>query len=1272
MQTDARVYAGQGTIDAWELLDGVPVPMALLSRRDFQVCHANEQMLQYAADPKVFAHLRSLADRFVNASSSKSHSVQTRFPGKPGEWVVGLRKMSGANGQEFVLVSVTSVQKNATDRSNSKYTAALLPDQLIDMADSMPQLVWMADISGRTFYYNTRAAEFDGFTVSEDGTWNWQAIPHPDDLQRTAAAWQEAVMTGQTYEIQHRLRLKSGEYKWYLSRAMPSHDADGKILIWYGTATDIDLVKTAEAKLRESELRFRSLAENSPDCISRHAPDGRFLYASPAVENLFSITPVHLIGKSWRDAGCDQDTAAFFEQQIEICVHKRSAQSAEFHSVGLARHLLVRTVPELNQAGAVESVLALTTDITKRKREEARLLYLAALVENIADAVIGTDEEHRIIWWNRVAEEIYGWKQEEVLGKYARDVLHNEFNQDDQNQWKESFDKTGYWRGLVTQRTKNGERIQVLVSVSSVRDESGKVIGGVGINRDISEHKRAEQELVAIKEQFEQTFANIPAGVLLIDEDNRVRFINQEARRIFGAREEEPFKFTDGNLFSCMAPAHDLYTDYHVPLKDADNPVSIVRSSGKPISMMIKRVSRDDARAEWYLTNCSPITDPARRVEMVLVVMTDLTIQKLADEKIRTSEEQLRIALEVGELGFFDFYPQTGKLYWSPRTRELFGVDADCEPGLKVFEQAIHPEDYQLVYDANVASLTDPQKHGRYDVEYRVVGINDHRIRWVRAKGRVFFDDLGKPVRFMGVMQETTRQRETELALRSTKTQLEATFNNFFSGIYLFDGDGNILMANNAVASLFEYESSEALMAEKHILRIHEHTNVRFQILNERGEFIETSELPSRIALRERKPAELVFRLYSEKKHTSRWLWAKASPLFDQQGALSMVLTSLTDITQQKIAEDKIRENEKRWQLLANTIPSFVWSADPTGELNFLNENWYRFTGLTREESLGTKWTNAIHPDDLEHCLLRWRQSLEYGLPYEIETRYRRYDGVYRWGLSRALPLRNDAGEITGWYGTSTDIHDQKNLSDRLENLVSERTRALEQSNEDLQQFAHVASHDLKEPIRKIKTFLNLLELETAGTLSPRAQQFLNKIGTSANRMHEMVDGVLRYSSLGNVSEGNEVISLTSVVENISSDLELIIAQKDARILVTREVMLHGSYLLVYQLFYNLVNNALKFTRQGVKPEVTIDARRTADREMVEVIVRDNGIGFNQRFSQDIFKTFTRLNSKDKFEGSGLGLALCKKIAERHGGSISATGEEGKGATFYVHLPGSF
>jgi PAS domain S-box-containing protein len=371
-------------------------------------------------------------------------------------------------------------------------------------------------------------------------------------------------------------------------------------------------------------------------------------------------------------------------------------------------------------------------------------------------------------------------------------------------------------------------------------------------------------------------------------------------------------------------------------------------------------------------------------------------------------------------------------------------------------------------------------------------------------------------------------------------------------------------------------------------------------------------------------------------------------------------------VTFEKDAEDALRQREELFRTLAETLPQLVWMADTQGRQEYVTQQWVEYTGMQPTGS--ETWEKIIHPEDRQKSDREWAHSLSAGVPYSGELRIRSKSGVYRWFQGLAEPVRDKYGSIQKWVGAFTDIHDQKTLTEKLENIVTERTKELQRSNEDLQQFAHIASHDLKEPVRKIITFANMLEVSDGDTLSERGRISLNKVHAAAERMMSMVNGVLIYSKLEATEQSMERIDIAELIGNVEADLEVIIHQKNAVIIKENLPVIVGAPILIRQLFYNLLGNALKFSKDDVPPQVIIRGEQS-DRGMHKITITDNGIGFESEYAERIFKTFARLNTKDQYEGTGLGLSLCKKIVERHGGTIEAESELGQGAKFTIEIP---
>ena len=411
------------------------------------------------------------------------------------------------------------------------------------------------------------------------------------------------------------------------------------------------------------------------------------------------------------------------------------------------------------------------------------------------------------------------------------------------------------------------------------------------------------------------------------------------------------------------------------------------------------------------------------------------------------------------------------------------------------------------------------------------------------------------------------------------------------------------------------------------------------------------------------------------------------APLFENDGSVSGIIATVSDITEHVEARQKIEKSEQKFKLLANSMPQFVWTSDVHGNLNYFNQSVFDYSGLTAEQVLKDGWIDIVHPEDREENISAWTESISTGKNFLLEHRFRRHDGAYRWQLSRAIPQLDEHGKIQMWVGTSTDIEDQKNFTKELEKQVSERTNQiaknnieLEKMNKELQSFAYISSHDLQEPLRKIQIFSSQILESEAQNLSETGKDKFKRMQNSANRMQTLIEDLLTYSRTGTAEKSFEKFDLTKIVDDVKEEMQEELLQKKAVIELTGECDVTVIPFQFRQLLYNLISNSLKFTKPNNSPHITIDCvkekgvnfnndKLAPDVHYWHIRFADNGIGFEEQYSQRIFEVFQRLHGKKEYQGTGIGLAIVKKIVENHAGIITAKGEVDKGATFDIYIP---
>ncbi|GAA4455161.1 hypothetical protein GCM10023189_22670 [Nibrella saemangeumensis] len=411
-----------------------------------------------------------------------------------------------------------------------------------------------------------------------------------------------------------------------------------------------------------------------------------------------------------------------------------------------------------------------------------------------------------------------------------------------------------------------------------------------------------------------------------------------------------------------------------------------------------------------------------------------------------------------------------------------------------------------------------------------------------------------------------------------------------------------------------------------------------------------------------------------------RWFDVAAFRIGDHTSRKVALL--FTNITEQKQVEEALKQSEEQFRTLANSIFQLAWMADPSGWIHWYNDRWYSYTGTTLDEMKGWGWEKVHHPDHIERVVTFVKEAWRKGEPWELTFPLRGHDGTYRWFLTRSYPVKDEQGRVTQWIGTNTDIDAQKQAEGLLEEKVRERTQALEQKNRELEQFAYVSHHDLKEPIRKIMLFSEMVKAESYAQLSEASQHRLDRVIDAAQRMSTALKDILDFASLTK-TEPFSAVDLTEVLVSVRTDLELVIAEKQARLVVTDLPVLRAVPGQMHQLFYNLVSNALKFSKPDLPPTITVESRLIdaseagrppgleTGRTYYQITVRDNGIGFTPDNAEKIFVMFQRLHNRKAYSGTGIGLALAKKVVTNHGGTIWAEGQLGEGATFQILLPAS-
>ncbi len=382
------------------------------------------------------------------------------------------------------------------------------------------------------------------------------------------------------------------------------------------------------------------------------------------------------------------------------------------------------------------------------------------------------------------------------------------------------------------------------------------------------------------------------------------------------------------------------------------------------------------------------------------------------------------------------------------------------------------------------------------------------------------------------------------------------------------------------------------------------------------------------------------------------------TPMRDAEGRIRYLIPSGVTIAERKRAEETLRRSEERFRTLVETLPGMLFMTDAAGSNIYTNHSFHEFTGLTGQELSGDGWTRILHPDDAEQTRAAWERCVRGGQFYEIEHRFRRRDGAWRWHLTRGIPLRSNDGAVERWLGIATDIHDRKHAE-----------AALRRANEDLGQLIWAASHDLQEPARMVMTFTQLLAERCAGGLQGQGLQFLEHARQGARRMYDHLAALRTYWEMSDeaVLRPIERVDMNAALWEAWHSLQQLAHAAEAELTYSELPAVIGERASLVRVLCHLLRNAVEYRHPDRRLRIHVAAERQGSGWMFRI--EDNGPGIAPEHREYIFGLFKRLHSHRDVAGSGMGLPLCRRIIERAGGHIGVESEPGRGSTFWFTLP---
>ncbi|MBD0333965.1 MAG: PAS domain S-box protein [Cyanobacteria bacterium Co-bin13] len=817
---------------------------------------------------------------------------------------------------------------------------------------------------------------------------------------------------------------------------------------------------------------------------------------------------------------------------------------------------------------------------------------------------------------------------------------------------------------------------------------------------DLSERKRSETvqqeaarrerllhvEVQAAKEQLETVLGSINDQFLVLDQEWRYTYVNDRVVEVVGIPREhllgrcmwEVFPDTVGSEF--YAAAHRAVAEQ-----------SIIH-----LDFLYLPWQR------WFENRIYPSETG------VSVLVTEITERKQVEAALRQSEARFQVLVSNMPGMIYRYAPcldgSKAFTYISSGSRELVELEPEAIlQDANSLLRLIHPDDLPL-FENSIAEAVENSLPWQWEGRFTTPS---GQLKWIQGRSRPQQSEYGET--WDGLFLDITDRKQAEEALRQSEITLSAFLACSPIGIAFFDQDLRYVHANEALAS------SNGLPLSEHFGR------TLWEVLPDWApslvpilqQVMQTKEaLLNQEIVGSTYPADVV-------RHSLVNYFPVCLP--DGQ-VLGLGVTSM-DITERRRMEEALRQGEERFRDLADNIAQLAWMADETGEISWYNQRWFDYTGTTFEEVAGWGWQQVHHPDFVESVTAKFRRCVEAGSTWEDTFPLRGRDGEYRWFLSRAIPIRNEQGQVVRWFGTNTDVTDRLQAEQEREQLLKREQSAraeAEAANRIKDEFLAVLSHELRSPLNPILGWSRMLQTSRLDT--ERAKQALATIERNARLQAELIEDLLDVSRIlrGKLSLSVSPVNLATIIRaaletvRLAAEAKAIdvrseeirerpeeIGEQTQQILPSPAFIVLGDPTRLQQVVWNLLSNAVKFTPRGGRVEVKLesggnsaegqeqeagltDSAPNSDRQIppspypsnsqsyAQITVSDTGKGIAADFLPHVFDYFRQADSATtrRFGGLGLGLAIVRHLVELHGGSIQADSPgEGLGATFTVKLP---
>ncbi|MBF0353937.1 MAG: PAS domain S-box protein [Alphaproteobacteria bacterium] len=663
-----------------------------------------------------------------------------------------------------------------------------------------------------------------------------------------------------------------------------------------------------------------------------------------------------------------------------------------------------------------------------------------------------------------------------------------------------------------------------------------------------------------------------------------------------------------------------------------------LKSGGGPLNLeMALEKSGERRLVSWTF---SILHEAGKAADKLVAVGSDVTGYRQVEETLQAE----RALFVSGHVVVFRWKAETGwpVIYVSPNVSQFGCSSGALLSGDLPYINLIHPDDLGRVA-AEVSRFT-AQGMSVFEQKYRLVRPSDGEVRWVDDRTVVERDASGKPVSYLGYLVDVTDRERAWEASRATEARISRVLATSSEGYWELDASWRTIAVNPSLLKMLE-------VAEVDIMG------------KEPVEFVAPGweERLRAVAQDRLKCANRSFEMgYRSAKGRVFLARVNATSLFDSQGHFLGSFGLLTDITAEKLAEEALKNEEGRLRLIVDSVPlALIISRIDEAVVVNANNAAHLLFGLDAEDMKGMLSSEFYaDPNDRKHFIVQLR---EMGVVTDFEVRMKRKDGSVFWALlnGRLIHFENADCVLVG----ARDVSTRKEAEFQRAKMAEELAR----SNAELEQFAYVASHDLQEPLRMIASYVQLLERRYKEQLGDDAREYIAYAVDGAKRMQTLITDLLEFSRITRMGSPFSLVSLQGIVEEALGNLTLAIRETGADIRIDALPEVEGDSVQLVRLFQNLISNALKYRHPDRVPMIRISSCRLDGHW--EIRVEDNGIGINEVYFERIFIIFQRLHTRIDYPGTGIGLSLCKKIVERHGGHIRVDSKEGEYSAFTFTLP---